>query len=128
KLAMQLPANSVDVIIGGHSHTKVEKEQTHNDILITQAERRLNYATLIKLTVSPDGKVDREMELLTVGKIGGTRADIQDMVDVYNNNPALTETIAIAADDFSTREELGYLIADSIRVASGNNLALINAG
>src|SRR5690606_6904758 len=51
-----------------------------------------------------------------------------DMVDVYNNNPALTETIAIAIDDFSTREELGYLIADSIRVVSGNDLALINAG
>lgn len=128
KLAMQLPVNSVDVIIGGHSHTKVEKQHIHNDILITQAERRLNYATLIKLTVSHDGKVDRAMELLTVGKTGNTRADIQDMVDVYNNNPALTETIAIAIDDFSTREELGYLIADSIRVVSGNDLALINAG
>lgn len=128
KIAMQMPANSVDVIIGGHSHTKVEKDQIHNDIMITQAERRLNYATLIKLTVRPDGKVDREMQLLTVGKTEPVRADIQQMVDVYNNNPALTETIAVAADDFSTREELGYLVADSIRVPSGTDLALINAG
>ncbi len=128
KLAMQLPAHSVNVIIGGHSHTKVEKDQIHNDIMITQAERRLNYATLIKLTVSPDGKVDREMQLLTVGNSGSTRADIQQMVDVYNNNPALSETIAIAADDFSSREELGYLVADSIRVDSKSDLALINAG
>ena len=128
KLAMQMPANSVDLIIGGHSHTKVEKDQIHNDIMITQAERRLNYATLIKLTVSPDGMVDKEMQLLTVGKTGPARADIQDMVDVYNNNPALTETIAIAADDFSTREELGYLVSDSIRVASKSDLAFINAG
>lgn len=128
KLAMQLPANSVDAIIGGHSHTKVEKDQIHNDIMITQAERRLNYATLIKLKVSPDGRVDREMQLLTVGKTGSTRADVQEMVDVYNNNLAVTETIAMAADDFSTREELGYLIADSIRVDSKSDLALINAG
>lgn len=68
KLTMQLPANSVDVIIGGHSHTKVETDQIHNGIMITQAERRLNYATLIKLAVSPDGTLDRDMQLLTVGR------------------------------------------------------------
>ncbi len=128
KLAMQLPKNSVDVIIGGHSHTKVDKDQIHNGILITQAERRLKYATLIKLTVSPDGQVDKEMQLLTIGETGPTRADIKDRVDAYNNNPALIETIAIAADDFSNREELGYLIADSIRAVSKSDLAFINAG
>ena len=128
KLAILMPTNSVDLIIGGHSHTKVDKDQIHNGILITQAERRLNYATLIKLTVSPEGKLDREMQLLTVGKKGNTRADIQKMVDGYNNNPGLTETIAIAEDDFSTYEEVGYLMVDAIRVASNSDLALINYG
>lgn len=128
KLAMQLPADSVDLIIGGHSHTKVDTEQIHNGVLITQAERRLKYATLIQLTVDPDGKVGKEMQLLTVGKAGPTRADIQDRVDGYNNNPALTETIAMAADDFSTREEVGYLMADAIRAASNSDLAFVNAG
>ncbi|HHX35234.1 MAG TPA: bifunctional metallophosphatase/5'-nucleotidase [Gammaproteobacteria bacterium] len=128
KLAMQLPVNSVDVIIGGHSHTKVETDQIHNGIMITQAERRLNYATLIKLTMSPDGTLDRDMQLLTVGREGDSRADIQAMVDAYNNNPALTETIAVAEDDFSSYEEVGYLMTDAIRVSSGTDLAFINAG
>ncbi|MDD3892399.1 MAG: 5'-nucleotidase C-terminal domain-containing protein, partial [Bacteroidales bacterium] len=128
KLAMQLPAKSVDVIIGGHSHTKVEKNQIHNGIMITQADRRLNYATLIRLTVSPKGKVGREMQLLTVGETGNTCADIQTMVDTYNNNPALTETIAIAEDDFSSYEEVGYLMTDAIRVASKTDFAFINPG
>lgn len=128
KLAMQLPAKSVDLIIGGHSHTKVDKEQIHNGIMITQAERKLKYATLIKLAVSPEGKVDREMHLLTVGKEGSSRADIQKLVDAYNNNPALTETIAVAEDDFSNYEEVGYLMVDAIRVASGADLAFINPG
>ena len=118
KLANQLPANSVDLIIGGHSHTKVDKDQIHNGIMITQAERKLKYATLIKLTVNPEGEVKREMELLTVGKNGNTRADIQQMVDVYNNNPAMTETVAIAEDDFSSYEEIGYLMTDALRGAA----------
>ena len=128
KLASQLPVNSVDLIIGGHSHTKVEKDQIHNGIMITQAERKLKYATLIKLTVSPEGKVGREMQLLTVGNKGNARADIQLMVDGYNNNPALTQTIAIAEDDFSNYEEVGFLMTDAIRFASRTDLAFINPG
>jgi 5'-nucleotidase len=96
--------------------------------MITQAGRKLNYATLIRLTVSPEGKVDREMKLLTVGKKGSIRADIQNMVDHYNSNPALTETIAIAEDDFSTHEEIGYLMTDAIRMATGSDIAIVNPG
>lgn len=128
ELANNLPSNVIDLVIGGHSHTKVDKDQIHNGIMITQAERKLKYATLIKLRVGPEGKVGREMQLLTVGKKGNSRADIQTMVDAYNNNPALTETIAIAEDDFSNYEEIGFLMTDAIRFASGTDLAFINPG
>ena len=128
QLANQLPAESVDVIIGAHSHTKVDKDQIHNGILITQAGRKLDYATLIRFVVSPDGKVDKEMQLLSVGREGNTRADIQAMVDTYNNNPVMTEIIAIAEDDFSSIEEIGYLMCDAIRVVAGTDIALTNRG
>ena len=128
KLANELPKGSVDVIIGGHSHTKVDKDQIHNGIMITQAERKLKYATLIKLTVDAEGEVNREMELLNVGKKGNTRADIQEMVNAYNNNPALTQTIAIAEDDFLNYEEIGYLMMDALRHGTGADIALINPG
>jgi 5'-nucleotidase/UDP-sugar diphosphatase len=49
-----MPAG-IDLIIGGHSHTKVEKEQIHNGVLITQAENKLKGGTLIKLTIKSDG-------------------------------------------------------------------------
>ena len=128
KLANQLPTKSVDVIIGGHSHTKVDKDQIHNGIMITQAERKLKYATLIKLTISPEGNVGREMDLISVGNEGNSSGDIQIMVDAYNNNPILHETIAIAEDDFSTYEEVGFLMIDAIRIASGSDIAFINPG
>ena len=127
-LANQLPTGVVDLIIGGHSHTKIDTDQIHNGIMITQAQRRLNYATLIKLTINPDGKISREMDLLTVGNKGNTRSDIQAMVDTYNNNPAMTETVAIAEDDFSTKKELGYLMTDALRIETGKDIALINPG
>ena len=127
-LANQLPPQSVDLIIGGHSHTKVDIDQIHNGIMITQAERKLNYATLIKLTVSPEGNIEKEMHLLPVGKKGNKNANIQAMVDSYNNNPGLTETIGTAEDDFSTYEEIGFLMTDAIRIAVGTDFAFINPG
>ena len=68
------------------------------------------------------------MDLLTVGNKGNTRSDIQAMVDTYNNNPAMTETVAIAEDDFSTKKELGYLMTDALRIETGKDIALINPG
>jgi len=127
-LAGQLPAEKADLIIGGHSHTRVDKEQLHNGILITQAERKLKYATLIKLSLK-DNKVEtKTMQLLTVGNKGKERLEIRAMVNQFSNNPQLKETIAEATADFTSYEELGYLMVDGIRAAAGADIALANPG
>ncbi len=128
KLANLFPKGVVDVIIGGHSHTKIEKEQLHNGVLITQAERKLKYATLLKLSVDATGKVSKSMELLTVDNEGKERADLRAKVDEFNNNPAMRVRIAEAADDFKNYEQIGYLMVDALRVSTGTDIALINPG
>ncbi|NLX67359.1 MAG: bifunctional metallophosphatase/5'-nucleotidase [Bacteroidales bacterium] len=128
ELALQLPPHAIDIIIGAHSHTKVDKEQLHNGILITQAERKLKYATLIKFVVKPNGTVERSMQLLTVGENGSERADIRAMVDRYNDNPVLKEQIAVAEDGFSSYEQVGYLMVDALRATTKADIALINPG
>ena len=128
KLANQLPGDVVDVIIGGHSHTMVDKDQIHNDIMITQAGSKLKYATLIKLTINPDGNVEKDMQLLSVGRKGNISPAIQTMVDNFNSNPAMTKIVAIAEDDFSNKAEVGFLMTDALRIETGTDIALINPG
>jgi len=96
--------------------------------MITQAENKLKYATLIRLTVRPDGQVARSMQLLPVGKVGSERADIRAMVDEYNNNPMLREKIAEATEAFTSYEQVGYLMVDGVRGATGADIALTNPG
>ena len=127
KLAESMPAG-LDLIIGGHSHTKVEKEQIHKGIMITQAESKLKYGTLIKLSLNGDGTVRRSMELIDIRNSEKENPSIRAMVDNYNNNPALKEVISTAMDDFSSREELGYLMADAQRDAAKSDIALVNPG
>ena len=127
QLAESIPAG-IDLIIGGHSHTKVEKEQMHNGILITQAQRKLRYGTLIKMTMAGDGQFQRHMELIDIENSANEKASIRAMVDEYNDNPALEEVIATATDDFSSKAELGYLMADAQRYAAQADIALVNPG
>lgn len=127
KLAETMPTG-IDLIIGGHSHTRVEKDQIHNGIMITQAENKLKYGTLIKLTVKSDGTLQRSMQLLDIRNSRKESPAIRSIVDKYNDNPVLNEVIATAADDFSSYEELGYLMADAQREAAGADIALMNPG
>lgn len=127
KLAETMPAG-IDLIIGGHSHTRVEKEQIHNGIMITQAENKLKYGTLIRLAISSDGTIQRSMQLIDIRNSRKENPAIRAMVDRYNDNPVLNEVIATASDDFSSYEELGYLMADAQREAAGADIALMNPG
>ncbi len=126
-LAETMPAG-IDLIIGGHSHTKVEKEQIFNGIMITQAENKLKYGTLIRLNIDSDGTLQRSMELVGIRDTGNEKPSIREIVDRYNDNPVLKEVISTAADDFSSHEELGYLMADAQRDAAGADIALVNPG
>jgi 5'-nucleotidase len=127
RLAETMPAG-IDLIIGGHSHTKVAKEQIFNGVLITQAENKLKYGTLITLTVKSDGSLQRKMELIDISNSKNEKAPIRAMVDKYNDNPVLKQVIATASDDFSSYEEVGYLMADAQRYAAGADIALVNPG
>lgn len=127
KLAETMPAG-IDLIIGGHSHTKVAREQLFNGILITQAENKLKYGTLIILTIKNDGSLQKHMELLDIRNSKKEKASIRAMVDKYNDNPFLNQVIATATEDFSSYEEVAYLMADAQRDAANADIALINPG
>lgn len=128
ELAEMLPPHKVDLIIGGHSHTKIDTEQIHNGVLITQAERKLKYATLIKLNLRPDGTLERSMKLMDVGKKGNKNETVLAMVDKFNDNPVLNEKIAVAEADFNSFDQVGYLMVDALRKGADTDIAIINPG
>lgn len=129
ELAKQLPAGLVPLIIGGHSHTKIDHEMLVNGTLITQAQNKLKYMTLIRLTLHPDGRVDKTMKLIPIdAKAGAEDPAVKAMVDKYYDNPVMSERVAESSDDFSSYEQLGYLMADALKSGTEAEIALVNPG
>ena len=95
KLAQQM--GELDVIIGGHSHTKVDKPVMENGVLIAQAGDHTRYVGRVDLVVK-DGKVVEKK-----------------MVEDVKKNPALNKEVTRLSVSLKGKDELGSLITDSIR-------------
>jgi 5'-nucleotidase len=118
----------LDAIIGGHTHTLVENPSETNGVIITQSGSHLKYATLVKLRVKDHKVISKEAIVLDVDKVRNEKPEIKQLVNEFNDAPALNEPIAIAKTKFETPEELGCLITDAIREVSGADFAFQNTG
>ena len=118
----------LDAIIGGHSHTLVEKPSETNGVLITQSGSHLKYATLVKLRVKDHKVIGKEAIVLDVNKVRKEKPEIQQLVNTFNDAPALNEPIAVVKSKFETPQELGCMMTDALREVSGADFAFQNTG
>ena len=79
----------LDVIIGGHSHTKLEGNTFRGEVLITQAENNLHYATLTKIHLSDGQIVRKESELIDVRAASQEQELVTAMLTFFSHNEKL---------------------------------------
>ena len=118
----------LDAIIGGHSHTLIEKPSETNGVLVTQSGSHLKYATLVKLRVKDHKVIRKEAIVLDVNKVRKEKPEIKQEVNAFNDAPALNEPIAVAKTKFESPEELGCMLTDALREVSGADFAFQNTG
>lgn len=128
-LAKALPSGVVDLIVGGHSHTKIDRELYENGILITQAGSKLHYCTLTDLTLGPDRRViARSSRLIPIAEGGKEQPAMRALVDKIFANPEMHKALATTEEGLLSKEELGYLMTDAFREVTGADFALTNPG
>ena len=127
----------IDVIVGGHSHTKIEKPVKVGNTIIVQAWEHAKVLGVLELTVE-DGKIigfEGRLEEIKP-KIGKEDKAVFTIVEKYKQkvNAVLNERVGEAEVDLDgenvRRREtnLGNLIADIMRHASGADVTIINGG
>jgi 5'-nucleotidase / UDP-sugar diphosphatase len=126
KLAEQM--KGLDLVIGGHSHTVIEKPVLVNNVMITQAGSGLKFAGKITLLFVHKQLVGRKYELINMNNFRGKDMAIQALIDKYNNNPALNEVLARTEQPITGQDALGSLMTDAITDRLGVDFAFQNNG
>jgi 5'-nucleotidase/UDP-sugar diphosphatase len=127
----------IDVIVGGHSHTKLARPVKVDDTIIVQAWEQAQALGVLDLTIR-DGKIVNFTggldEIIPV--LGREDKNVMEIIGKYRDrlDKADEEVIGTATVDFDaenvrTRETtLGDLIADIMRQVSGADAAITNGG
>lgn len=130
-------AEGIDVIVGGHSHTKALSPTIINKTLVLQAWEHAKALGVLDLTLA-DGRIEKyEGHLEEISpEPGKDDKNITAVVEKYQKkvDTVLNETVGEAGVDLDGENvrkketNLGNFIADIMREESGADIALINGG
>lgn len=126
KLAKAMP--ELDVIIGGHSHTRIDSTLLINGVLVTQAQSYLNYIGKTTLTLVNKQVKDKKFELINVNKLKKESADVKEKIQRYYDDSPLHQVLAQATRPFQGKHPIGNLMTDAIRDIHDFDIALQNWG
>jgi 5'-nucleotidase / UDP-sugar diphosphatase len=125
-LAAEMP--ELDVIIGGHSHTRVDPAETVNGVLVAQAGSDNRFLGRVDLLVRNGRVIEKKGALIDLKGTMAEAADVKAMIGRFNQNPAFARVIAEAPLEIVGKEALGGLMTDAIRVVNGLDIAFQNGG
>ncbi len=125
-LAGRLP--ELDVIIGGHSHTRVDPAEVVNGVLVAQAGSDNKFLGRIELRVRNGRVVEKKGTLIDLKQSQAEVADVKDMIVRFNQNPAFARVIVEAPFAITGKDALGCLMTDAMRTRHGLDIAFQNEG
>ncbi|MCL2096062.1 MAG: 5'-nucleotidase C-terminal domain-containing protein [Oscillospiraceae bacterium] len=134
-----LAIDGVDIVIDGHSHTSLENGRTVNDTLIVQAGEYAQYIGLVEIIFEGGAAVSKTARLIKtdgeelaadekiISKIAELDKSVEDVTSqIVGYTPVFLEG---ERSEVRTRDtNLANIIADSMRFASGAEIAFISGG
>jgi len=125
-LARQMP--ELDVIIGGHSHTRVDPAEMVDGVLVAQAGSDNRFLGRVELLVRGGRVVEKKGGLIELKGPLAEDAEVKGMIARFNRNPAFARVIAEAPLEITGKDALGSLMTDAMRLAHGLDIAFQNQG
>jgi 2',3'-cyclic-nucleotide 2'-phosphodiesterase (5'-nucleotidase family) len=130
--------SGIDVIVGGHSHTRLDKPEVVADTIIVQTGRHAEFLGHLEVSYGDKGVSKHSGTLIHVGPEVADNSKIAEIISKYNkkSEAELSKVIGEAAvyldeegGNVRTREtNLGNFVADAMREAIAADIALMNGG
>lgn len=115
----------IDLIIGGHSHALINS--VHSGIPIFQAGAYLNYLGKIELTIKNREIENTSFTLIDLNQFEKKDAQIQDLIDDYNDWPELYEEISYSSA-YHSKVATGCFYTDAIKTYLNTDVSFQNTG
>ena len=96
----------LDVIIGGHSHTRIDSTIVVNGVLISQAQSNLHYLGKTTITLEDNKVKEKKFELINMAKLKDEDTDIKQSIQKFRKDCHLDQVIAHATAQFNGKEPL----------------------
>lgn len=117
----------LDLIIGGHSHSKVEPPIQIGKVWVTQAGSYVKYLSMTQVVFKKKKLISINNQLLPL-KYSQVDSITLKKVDEFFDRPELKETIAHISWTVSSAEEIGLMMCDAFKEALDVDIALQNIG
>jgi 2',3'-cyclic-nucleotide 2'-phosphodiesterase (5'-nucleotidase family) len=118
----------IDVILGGHSHTKIDTGMIKNGVLITQAYAKLYYVGETRISVKKGKIVGKTNKLVNLNKLEDEDPEIKQLIDSYKALDKGNKVIGQAASKISGKQKLGALMTDALTETLNLDIAFLNPG
>lgn len=133
--ALAASIQNVDVIVGGHSHTRLPSPRVVNDVIIVQTGARCQNL----------GKLNLEVNADTITSFNGSLVPLwESKIDPDPVMAALVDSFKTVIDEaygkqigtlktewkqaYSTESNLGNFITDAMRITANADFAVVNSG
>jgi 5'-nucleotidase / UDP-sugar diphosphatase len=126
RLADQVP--QFDVIIGGHSHDRLDSGITENGVLITQAGSGLKFVGKTFIRLDRGRVVFKKEEMIPMAVLTRSDEKVQKLIDQYNTNEELSRVVGVAGTPLEGADELGSLMCDAMAGKVNADIAFQNRG
>ncbi|MCX6276731.1 MAG: bifunctional UDP-sugar hydrolase/5'-nucleotidase [Bacteroidetes bacterium] len=126
RLADSMP--QFDVIIGGHSHTLLEKPLMEKNVMIVQAEANLRYVGKLTLMIQKGHLISRSDEVIPFTILKNEKPEVRNYIDEVNNNKEFNKVIGFAEKPLEGVDELGSLMTDALTAQLKVDIAFQNKG
>ena len=126
KIAQAMP--ELDVIIGGHSHTRIKSTQIENGVLITQAQDDLEFIGKTTITLKKKKIINKTFELINVENLEEEDLETKEIIQRYYDESPLNQVLAKATAQFNGKNPLGSLMTDAIVNIHQVDFAFQNSG
>lgn len=126
ELARRMP--QLDVIIGGHSHDRLDSGIVSNGVLITQAGKDLKYIGKTFIRLEKGRVVYRNEEMIPLNSLTRSDPKVQELIDRYNSNEELNRPVGMAEVAVEGYDQLGSLMTDALVHETGAEVAFQNRG